>query len=218
MNGKKGWAMGVLIFLIIMVLIVLGTYFGYLFFRSSEKESKGDTVIEVVSNPMNSIKNNYIHSNGSGNLINDHQNNESLESYNVSEVIDEGVREFNESYMDYILLGLGVDKLHGAIGFGNPIIITVVSGEEWNSEIINKFPKTLSGHNGNGDIKVILSKEEAVRAILSEDIKIFMKNSVTNGNTGIEMVAGNAELFGKGYLGLYNDLTGNTVLKVNSQW
>ena len=35
-----------------------------------------------------------------------------------------------------------------------------------------------------------------------------MKKSVMEGRTQIEVVAGKVELFSKGYLGLYKDLTG----------
>jgi hypothetical protein len=206
MKRKKGWIVSILIFLIILVLILIGSYFGYLFVKSSQKSTGVNAANVVVQNPMNSIKSNYISTNSSGNANSQlRSNNGSLEN-DDSKIIEEGVREFNDSYINYILLGIGVDKLHSAIGYGNPIILTIVNGEEWNSEIINSVPSTSKGSNANCDIRVILSKEEAVKAILSNDIKIFMKNSVSRGNTKIEMVAGNVELFGKGYLSLYNDL------------
>jgi len=215
---KRGLSSNKLMFFILL-FIFLWIYLGYLFFNYI-KNDEINTPSPIVQNPMDSIKSNYLSSNVSSSQNNGDVSfsNITLQDYNETEVVQEGVREFNESYIDYILLGLGVDNLHSAIGFGNPIIITVVSGEEWNSEIVNGVLSTTGGLDSNGDIKVILSKEEAVKAILAEDIKIFMKNSVANGNTKIEMVAGNTELFGKGYLGLYNDLTGNVVLKVNSQW
>ena len=61
------------------------------------------------------------------------------------------------------------------------------------------------------DLKIIISKRESVETLLSSDIEQFMKDSVASGNTKIEIVAGNTELFSKGYLKMYKELTGGEV-------
>ncbi len=216
MKGKKGWVAAVLIIVIILIIFILGVYLGYLFFRSSEKTSGEGTAKQIISNPINSIKSKFALQNSSVNSSGGNSgNNEVLQAYNESKIIEEGVREFNEEYINYILQGLGVNELHSAIGFGNPVIEVVVDEEVWSSEIMDRIPNTIKESNDNKDIMVILSKEEAVKAILSNDIGIFMKNSVANGNTEIKMVAGNAELFAKGYLSIYNSISGKVTFKVN---
>ena len=207
MKRKKAGAIGILFFLFIFFLIVFVSYLAYLFLFSNGSEEKTIKASAIVVNPLDSIKSqNQILINRSNSSS---QLNES--NYNETKVIEQGVRAFDETYINYILFGLGIDNLHGAIGFGNPIIETVIDGEEWKSEIVGGTSNTQKGTGDEEDIRVILSKEEAVRSLLSEDIKIFMKNSVSKGNTKIEMVAGKVELFGKGYLQLYKDITGNEI-------
>ena len=83
-----------------------------------------------------------------------------------------------------------------------------LDGEIWSSEIIKGAPNTIKAGNDNKDLIIILSKEEAVRALLSQDIKQFLKDSVNNGDTKLEIVAGKVELASKGYLAMYKEITG----------
>ena len=78
----------------------------------------------------------------------------------------------------------------------------------WFSEIKGGVPNSQRGTTDNEDLRVIISKEEAVQAILAEDVEQFMKQSVDEGRTVLELVAGKVELFSKGYLDMYNALTG----------
>ena len=113
---------------------------------------------------------------------------------------------FNENYISYILLSLGVNNLHSFPGFGNPIVELALDNEVWSSEIINGGLITIKALNENKDLRFVLSKEEAVKALLSQNIEQFMKDSVVSGRTRIEMIAVKPELLAKGYLDLYNAL------------
>ena len=73
-------------------------------------------------------------------------------------------------------------------------------------EIINGGLITIKALNENKDLRFVLSKEEAVKALLSQNIEQFMKDSVVSGRTRIEMIAVKPELLAKGYLDLYNAL------------
>jgi len=130
-----------------------------------------------------------------------------LNEDNYNKVVDEAVLNFNEDYINYILVGLGINNLHKSPTFENPLIELVLE-DTWNSEIKKGVPYTEKGEIDNEDIRVVISKQEAVNALLSEDIEEFMKNSVVNGNTRIEMIANKAELYSKGYLTMYNEITG----------
>lgn len=130
---------------------------------------------------------------------------------NKTEVVEEGVIEFNESYINYILVALGTGYLHKSPLFENPLIEFDLEGEVWSSEIKEGNPNSKKEAIENEDLRVSISKEEAVEALLSEDIEQFMKDSVNNGNTKIEMVAGKTKLFTKGYLEMYKQLTGEEV-------
>lgn len=132
---------------------------------------------------------------------------------NKTAVVEEGVIEFNEDYINYILVALGTGYLHKSAipPFKNPLIEFDLEGETWNSEIKGGMPNSKKGSIDSEDLRISISKEEAVEALLSGDIEQFMKDSVNNGNTKIEMTAGKIELFAKGYLKMYKKLTGEEI-------
>ena len=130
---------------------------------------------------------------------------------NKTAVVEEGVIEFNEDYINYILVALGTGYLHKSPLFENPLIEFDLGGDIWNSEVIDGMPNSKRGSIDDEDLIIRISKEEAVEALLADNIEEFMKESVKNGNTKIEMIAGKAELFSKGYLEMYKQLTGNEI-------
>tara|TARA_Y100000310_G_C20659270_1_gene803754 strand:- start:303 stop:932 length:630 start_codon:yes stop_codon:yes gene_type:complete len=188
----------VLILIVVIVITVVVIYFAYLGFSSSNPENK-----IVLENPLNTIILGYA-TGDDGGII-------ELTLEEEEELIQEAVLEFDADYINYLLLALGVEGLHKSPTFENPKIEIDV-GEVWGSEINKGSPNTQRGGIEGKDIRFIMTKEEAVKALLSNDAEDFMKNSVSSGRTQIEMVAGRVELFTKGYLGLYKDLTGDEAL------
>jgi hypothetical protein len=204
MSGEEKQKKGIrfiwisLIILVIILLLLIGFAFGYYMIGLS-KESKTSTPsgkTSVVENPMKGIV--LTESGVRNNLTNE-------------QVIEEGVKNFDYHYINYILLALGVQELHEGIGFGNPVIQLDLNDESWNTEIIKSELKTQKGSIEKKDLLITLSKEEVVKALLSSDIKQFMKDSVTNGNIQISMVAGKVELFSKGYLEMYKKISGEEI-------
>ncbi len=130
---------------------------------------------------------------------------------NQSAAIEQGITKFNKDYIDYILVALGCGNLHKSPLFENPFIELDLDGEIWSSEIIKGQPNTKKGAIDKEDLRVSLSKEEAVKFILSEAPEEFIKDSVSSGGTKIEMIAGKLELFSKGYLEMYTELTGEEI-------
>jgi len=181
----RKWLIALLIFLVVLTLLFIGVYVVFL------KKSVNQNPI-ILKNPIKNIINSNKDVNG--------KINEQL-------VINQGVKEFNSEYINYILFALGVGNLHKSlIGYGNPVIEFHLDNKIWNSELVDNILTTKLGTNENKDLIIIMSKEEAVNALLSTDIKIFMKTSVTNGNTQINVIAGNVELGSKGYLEMYDNL------------
>ncbi len=131
---------------------------------------------------------------------------------NQQAVIDQGILNFNQDYINYLLVALGVGKLHKSyVGYGNPTIELNIGREIWSAEIDNGNLLTKKGPNENKDLIISLSKQEAVKALLSSNIEEFIKNSASSGNTQIQMMANMVELGSKGYLAMYKDLTGEEV-------
>jgi hypothetical protein len=179
----------VLIILVVVLIVLFVVYSTGVFFG-------GGTKI-VLENPL-------------GEIVLGYSETGQLSVEQVEAVVQEAILQFDEDYINYILVALGVNKLHKSITFENPKIEINV-GEVWSSEIVKGVPNTVRGGIDKEDIRFVMSKEEAVRALLSDDIEGFMKDSVASGKTEVEMVAGKVELFSKGYLGLYTDLTGEEV-------
>jgi len=131
---------------------------------------------------------------------------------NKQAVIDQAILEFNAEYINFLLIALGVGNLHKSyIGYGNPIVQLNLDGTSWTSEISNKQLQTSQTSSEDKDLLITLSRQEAIEALLSPDMSAFMKNSVINGNTQIEMIANKAELASKGYLAMYTQITGEEI-------
>ena len=177
----------VFLILAVVVIVLVGVYFFGWFSGSGDKI--------VLENPLK-------------NIVLANTNAQGQVDYDV--VVSEGVMNFNADYINYIMAALGVGKLHKSIaGFGNPVIEMNLDGERWNAEL-DKGLKTELGFAEDPDLRISMTKEEAVKALLSPDVKIFMKDSVVSGNTQIEMIAGKVELGSKGYLSMYSELTGES--------
>ena len=185
-NTKKVF---VIVGIVVLILVILGGMFMFGFF------SGGKTEI-ILTNPLKNI------------VV---ENTNEAGEVDVAAVLVQGVLEFDENYINYILAALGVGNLHRSLLYGNPFIEFNLGNEVWSSELVKGGLNTKKQIIDNEDLRITISKEEAVTALLSQNIEQFMKDSVANGGTQIEMIAGKTELFSKGYLTMYKELTGGNV-------
>lgn len=127
-------------------------------------------------------------------------------------VIEQALQEFNVDYINYILVALGVNGLsRSKLGYGNPMVEFIIDDETWSSEIIKGGLNTKKEAIEGEDIIFRMSKQELVESLLASNINDFVIDSVRSGKTGIELIASKPELFSKGYLGMYKDLTGKEI-------
>ena len=179
----------ILIVLVLVIILVVVFSSGYLL-------NKPENIEIIIENPLTNLVLKYTDNSG---------------VTNKEAVIEQAVIEFNEDYITYILVALGTSYLHSSFLKENPVLELVLDEETWSSEIIDGMPYPILGESDNEDLRITMSKEEAVEALLSKDIRQFMKDSVYNKNTKIEMIAGKTTLFSKGYLDMYKELTGEEV-------
>ncbi|VVB77722.1 Uncharacterised protein [uncultured archaeon] len=189
-KNKKFFKIKLLIIVIVLIFILVAGYFVF-FNKNPSKSSNTNGERTVIENPVKQI------------II---KNTDSSGKFNSQAVVLEGVKEFNGDYINYILLALGIGNLDKSAIFGNPKIEFLLDNEAWNSELKDGSLITKPGEIEKKDLRITMSKEEAVKALISSDISQFMKNSVINGRTKIEMIAGKPELYSKGYLKMYNSL------------
>ena len=182
------------VFKILIITIIIGIILAIAFFSGFLTKKSGNEI--VLENPLKNIV---------------FENTNELGEVNYDKVVEQGILEFDENYVNFILASLGVGKLHKSlIGFGNPLIEIVLDEDTWSSEINNGLI-TRKGSLEKEDLRISLSKQEAVKALLSPNIQEFMKNSVRSGNTQIELIANKVELSSKGYISMYQDLTGEEI-------
>ncbi len=113
-----------------------------------------------------------------------------------------------EQQINLILYSLKAYELHNPPLSGNtPKIEFVIDGEIYGSEIVKGEIITVKGRKGEPDIRIIMSGEEFLN-ILKSDSKLYFQESLKQGKTKIELLAGKTELFTKGYLSLYKEITG----------
>jgi len=191
-NKKAGFwflVIGVLI-AIILIIIILGI-FAYLVFKTPAKVNGPPEDYKPLENPIRAVV---------------FKNTDASGKINQEQALSEGIREFNVEYINYLLLALGVGSLHkSAVGYGNPVVEMNIDNEAWNSEISGGLI-TKQGSVEEEDLRITMSRSEAVKALMSDNIQSYMKTSVNNGDTRLEMVASKVELASKGYLDLYNNL------------
>jgi hypothetical protein len=195
-DKHRGLKKGLKIFSLVLILgiIIFAIYYTFIgmFFDNSNSPQV------ILENPLK-------------NIIFKHTDENNV--VNLSAVISEGVMEFNIDYINYIILSLGTEVLHKSpLNLENPKIEIILDNDVWSSELIKGVPNTENKGIDDEDIRISLSKEEAVSIILSEDPRAFVSESVVFSRTIIEMIAGKAELYSKGYLDLYEKLTGEELI------
>ena len=173
-------------FLILLgiIIILAGAYF-LGFFHSKPPQI-------TLEHPMKEII--FANTNGAGQV-------------NKQTVIQQGISEFNEQYIIYLLVALGVNNLHKSyVGYGNAEIDLIIDKETW-SAIISNGLSVSKQPSPDPDLIIRMSKQEVVKALLSSNIQEYLKDSVNNGNTQLEQVSNKFELASKGYLKMYTTLT-----------
>jgi len=114
-----------------------------------------------------------------------------------------------EPHITFLLTKMGALNLRSS-GGENPVIEVVVDDEHFTSEIIQGDIATEKGPAPNPDIKIITTRDEIINGVKSADLKSYFRDSFSSGRSRIEKVAGYSELFSKGYVNLYQDMTGNS--------
>lgn len=125
----------------------------------------------------------------------------------VSNLDDESaIQQFNESFVYYMLYAMKAYNLHNLpLSSDTPKIKFLIEGEPYSAIVENGRIGVSKGSIPGEDIIIITSKKEAVSMLRSQD---NIMASFSSGASEIEMVAGKATLFGKGYLQMYNEITG----------
>ncbi len=122
---------------------------------------------------------------------------------------EQAVAAFDESFIYYLLLNIKAYNLHNPpMSSDKPRIQIEVEDETFNAMIDSGKIIVGKGNIAGEDVLIRTTKLEAVKMM---DDKNYVVKSFSEGKSGIELVAGKTLLFSKGYLNLYNQLTGRSI-------
>lgn len=123
--------------------------------------------------------------------------------------LEEAAARFDESFVYYLAVSIGAYNLHNPPLSSNKPKIEIFVGEERYNIVVRKGEIEVgSGGIEGEDILIRTSVEEAVKMMQDRN---YVKESFLAGESSIELVAEKSTLFAKGYLGLYTELTGESI-------
>ncbi len=129
-----------------------------------------------------------------------------LRSASVGEV------EVQADHITYLLNELGAYQLHNPpLSRETPNIEVVLGDRVFGAEVVSGVVSTKEKALTDPDIRITTSEDVVIDAIRSQDVKNFLKKSVAEGKTKVEQLGSYSTLFSKGYLNLYNELTGKSM-------
>ena len=126
------------------------------------------------------------------------------------------------NHLSYVLSELGFYKLHNPPLSSDTPKINIKLDESWfTSELKQGKIYTKPGSTQNPDLVIYTSSDEIIEALKQTNPKEYMKTSISSEKTRLELTASYSKLFSKGYLSLYQELTGKTltgsIIKIFSQ-
>lgn len=122
---------------------------------------------------------------------------------------EQAVANFDESFVYYLLYSIKAYNLHSPpLSSDLPKIEIFVGNQTFNVEIEKGIIYAKRGEIAEKDIIIRTNANEAVKMLKD---KSYVQESFLNGNSNIERVASQTTLFGKGYLNMYNELTGKSL-------
>lgn len=167
---------------VVLVLIVAIATTGYFMFFNNSKS--------ILQNPLEGYK--VIFGQGTGDLA----------EINIEDIV------ITPEFISYLLNEVGAWNLHKSpLTLEKAMINFKIDDNLFTSTISKGKITTIEGLSGDADISFVSTKIEIVLAIIDENPVEVFKESLASGETTIEKIADDTELFAKGYLTLYEELS-----------
>lgn len=191
--GKKIIIFGVLF------LLIGGLIAGYLmFFQKGEKLD--------LKNPLEDFNVLFSKSNSTQDVESESSQIVGNQTENTKQDINIEDIEITSEFLTYILNELGGYNLRKHPLTGEKAVVGFdISGEKFYS-VMDGGIETYEGDSDGKDLIIYSTKEAVVMALLDDEPVETFKSSIGSGDTSFEIIAGETELFAKGYMPLYNSL------------
>jgi hypothetical protein len=116
---------------------------------------------------------------------------------------------FDESFVFYLLYEIKAYNLHNPpLSSDYPKIQINVGEQIFNADIKKGLINVAKDEIEDEDVVIRTSAEEAVKMLRDKN---YVTKSFNDGKSEIELVASKTTLFAKGYLNLYNEITGKSI-------
>ncbi len=128
----------------------------------------------------------------------------------VSNLTDEqAVIDFDEDFVFYLLYSIKAYNLHNPpLSSNYPKMEVDVGGDIFSASVKKGLIEVESGGIAEEDVVIRTTKEEAVKMLRDRN---YVTESFSEGRSGIDLIADKTTLFAKGYLKLYNEVTGKSI-------
>jgi len=118
---------------------------------------------------------------------------------------EEAIDAFDEEFVLFLLYSINVHELRNApISFEEPRMEILVDDKIYNARVEKGRVYVGVGEIEREDVIVKTSASEAVKMLRDKN---YISSSFRSGGSTMELVAGRAKLFGKGYLSIYESVT-----------
>ena len=119
--------------------------------------------------------------------------------------LEEGVENFDENYIRYLLISVGGSRLHPSpFSSDTPKIELNVGNRIYYAEVVDGKVIVGEGRIENEDAVITTDVEEIVKMLMDRN---YILESYRNGLTRAEARVSNLELISKGYLQLYGEFS-----------
>jgi len=121
----------------------------------------------------------------------------------------QAIAVFDESFVHYLLVSIKAYNLHNVpLSSNYPKLEIDVGGDLFSASVKKGIISVNRGAVEKEDVIIRTTKEEAVKMMRD---KSYVTKSFNDGKSTIELVADKTTLFAKGYLNMYNELTGKSI-------
>ena len=121
--------------------------------------------------------------------------------------LEEAIKKFDDKFVYYLLVSIKAYTLHNPLLSSDlPKIEIQVDEDVYYAKVSGGKINVRNGFIEDKDIIIKTTKEEAVKMIQNKN---YVTESFKNGYSSVELVSNRLELYSKGYLDLYDELSGD---------
>jgi len=122
---------------------------------------------------------------------------------------EQALLDFDEGFVEYLLYSIGAGNLRNKpLSKDTPKLEIYIGDVSYMAEVIEGVVNVEVGEFSDEDVIIRAPKMVAIKMIRDRN---YIFESFSSGESSVELISEKVELAGKGYLGIYSELTGEEV-------